>query len=113
MFLYGWHVDLDQRFEYKRRISASESMFLEEPLIDKKKRNLLSALLFDLIPIVTHPPKGDMPLRLEDIVGPLHELPPNHRSSLSFELALPGKQLVEIKLSYHKSNISCRIISKR
>lgn len=88
MLLNGRDIDLDQWLEYKRRIPACKSMLLEKPLIDEYKRNLFSAFLFDLIPVVAHLPKGDMPLRLEDIVSPLDKLPPNDRGSLRFELAL-------------------------
>ena len=110
MFLYGLDIDLDQRFEYKRRIPACEAMLLEEPLIDKQERDLLCALLLYLIAVVAHLPKGYVPLGLEDVVGPLHEFPPDEGGGFELELPLPGKQLLQVKLSYHKSNISCRII---
>lgn len=110
MFLNGLNIDLDQRFEYKRRIATCKAILLEESLIDEEKGNLLSTLLLNLITVVANFPKRDVPLGLEDIVGPLHEFSPNGGRDISFEFSLPGQQFVEIILGYHKSNISCRII---
>lgn len=113
MFLNGLNIDLDQRFEHKRRIPASEAMILQESLINEEKGDLLSALLLNFITVVAYFPKRDVSLGLEDVVSPLHKFSPNGGGSLGFELPLPGQQLFEIILSYHKSNISCMIMIKR
>lgn len=77
VFQNGRRVDLDDGLEDKGGELAGEAVIFEKFVVDEEEGDLLAALLLDLVTEVADPPEEDVSFRLEDVVCPLHELPPN------------------------------------
>lgn len=77
VFQNGLRVDLNDGFEDKGGELAGEAVIFEKFVVDEEEGDLLAALLLDLVTEVADPPEEDVSFGLEDVVSPLHELPPN------------------------------------